>query len=126
MKETFLVITGDVVSSREISNRERLQKKLASLCEEVNKKFKEFIVVKFSITIGDEIQGLIRKNSPLLQITGYFEENLYPYKMRFGAGEGSISTNFYNTTSQMDGECFFNSRQAIINAEKEKRSIKII
>lgn len=126
MKEKFWAVTGDIISSRQIEKRERLQRKLVAICREVNTKFKEFIVVNFTITIGDEIQGLVKKNSPLLKITGYFEEKLYPYKIRFGIGEGTVSTSFYTTTTRMDGECFLKSRQAIQRAREEGRYMKIV
>lgn len=126
MKEKFWAITGDIISSRQIKKREKLQNNLIAICKDVNKKFEEFIVVDFAVTIGDEIQGLVKRNSPVLKITGYFEEKLHPHKIRFGIGEGTVSTSFYTTTTRMDGECFFNSRQAIQKAREEGRYIKIV
>ncbi|MCM8762357.1 MAG: SatD family protein [Candidatus Omnitrophica bacterium] len=126
MKEKFLAVTGDIIGSREVKKRDQLQKLLMDVSTEVNKKFKEFIVAKFSITLGDEVQGLIKRNSPIFKIIGYFEEKFYPYKIRFGIGEGTVSTSFYDTTTKMDGECFLNSRKALQQSKEEKRHIKII
>ncbi|MCM8821130.1 MAG: SatD family protein [Candidatus Omnitrophica bacterium] len=126
MKEKFLAVTGDIIGSRQAKMRFNLQKSLINTCAVVNAKFSNFIVVNFTITIGDEIQGLLKINAPVLKITGYFEEKLHPYKIRFGIGEGTVSTSFYDTTTKMDGECFLNSRKALQQSKEEKRHIKII
>ncbi len=125
-KEIFLAITGDIVNSRSVKNRTKLQEELLNICERVNNAFVEYIRVKFSITIGDEIQGLIKKESPIFNILEYFEKELYPVRIRFGIGEGTVSTPFYSKTNQMDGECFLNSRKAIEQAKKEDRLLKLI
>jgi len=122
----FFAVTADVISSRAVRKREGLQKKLNYVCESINNKYKEFIAVKFSITIGDEIQGLLKQNTPVFDIIRYIEEIIYPYQMRFGIGEGTISTGLNKTTFQMDGECFLNARQSLENAKKEDRKIKMV
>ncbi len=125
-EDIFFAITGDIVSSKEISDRDKIQKLLIQTCEEVNKLFTNYIIVNFSITVGDEIQGLIKRNSPVFEIIEYFEKVLFPVKIRFGVGEGGISTSYYSTTTKMDGECFINSRKGIEEGRKEKRLLKII
>jgi hypothetical protein len=121
----FFAITADVISSRAVKKRGNLQKKLNSVCETINNKYKAFIAVKFSITLGDEIQGLLKQTSPVFNIIRDIEEIIYPYQMRFGIGEGTISTELNKTTFQMDGECFLNAREALQNAKKEDRKIKM-
>ncbi len=125
-KDIFFAVTGDIIESRQIRRRSSFQDKLFLICEEANKKFGQFISIGFSITIGDEIQGLLKAKSPVFDIVDYFEQEIYPEKMRFGVGEGKVSTAFEKTTSRMDGECFLKSRQALQEAEKENRMFKII
>jgi len=73
---------------KDSKKRRDLQNKLAFVYDTTNKKYKEFVSVKFSITISDEIQGLLKSGSPAFEIIGYIEKKVYPYKMRFGIGEG--------------------------------------
>lgn len=122
----YFAVTGDIIESKNLLDRKTIQKKLINLCEEVNRVFENYIVVKFSVIVGDEFQGLLTKQSPIFEIVDHFEMNLYPVRLRFGIGEGKISTSFYETTAFMDGECFINSREGIQKAKKEKRFLKII
>jgi hypothetical protein len=50
------------------------------------------------------------------------ENRLYPLKVRFGIGWGSISTEIGKTTAEMDGECFHRSRQALEMAKRLDRN----
>lgn len=122
MKKLYTTITGDLVKSREIPNRSRVQIKLANVLDKINKQFRDFIVVKFSITLGDEFQGLLKSPEKSYDIIKEIQKLLYPVKISFGISVGSISTKIMKKTTEMDGECFTHSRAALQKAKEENQS----
>lgn len=122
-KRIYTVIIGDIIESRKIKNREKVQKKLKSVLNSANTIFKEHIEVNFSITLGDEFQGLLKDISESYRIIKYFEKNLYPLKARFGVGVGMLSTPISENIGEMDGECFIKAREAINEAKKNDRFV---
>jgi len=129
MAKKYVALTGDLVNSRDISRRRVAQNKLIKTAEAINKNFKESIAVKFSITIGDEFQGLISVGGDgggldkSYDVCRFAARMLYPFKIAFGVGYGGISTDIRVKTAEMDGECFSRSREALIDAKKNGRSI---
>ncbi|MCK4244546.1 MAG: hypothetical protein KAX20_02865 [Candidatus Omnitrophica bacterium] len=121
--DNFVAITGDLVSSRQIKERERIQRELDKINRKVNRKFKEVLVVPFSFRGGDEIQGLLKEFFYSIEIVYLYTKNLYPQRIRFGIGKGTISTAIAETTIQMDGKSFTRSREALESAKKENKYI---
>ncbi|TAN38338.1 MAG: hypothetical protein EPN24_05840 [Candidatus Methanoperedens sp.] len=60
MKKKLYVLSGDVISSRQIRNREDVQKKLAEACKKINTVYANEISADFKILKGtDEIGGVL-------------------------------------------------------------------
>ena len=55
----YIAIIGDIKGSKKLDNRNEVQKKLTSVLDDINKKYKDDIYSKFTITLGDEFQGLL-------------------------------------------------------------------
>lgn len=123
MPKKFVSITGDLVRSREIRERSKIQSKIKSTLEKVNRQFGKVILVKFSITIGDEFQGLITSIKQSYSLIKAIRKYLYPLNICFGVGEGGLSTKISKRTTEMDGECFLLSRRALIQAKKRGQSL---
>jgi len=121
--EKYTVITGDIIKSRELKNRPRVQEKLKSVLNRINEKYREYILVNFSITAGDEFQGLVSEVGKSYAIIKDIEKGIYPLKARFGVGVGRIATPLSNNVGEMDGECFIRSREALENAKELNQSI---
>lgn len=119
----YCAITGDLIKSREIEQRHKVQAKLVKILDKVNKNFRNVIVVKFTVTLGDEFQGLINSLAESYKIITFITKLIHPVEISFGVGEGGISTSIENTTSKMDGECFFRSREALEEAKKISQSV---
>jgi len=119
----YTVITGDIVKSRDIIDRRNIQKKLKSMLQKINKKYEKIISVKFSITLGDEFQGLIKELVKSYELIKDIEKEMYPLNIRFGVGYGEVSTPFSRKIGEMDGECFVNSREALELSRKMNQSI---
>ena len=55
---SFVAVIGDIKDSRLLENRKEVQLRLREVLERLNENYKEEIVSRFLITLGDEFQGL--------------------------------------------------------------------
>jgi hypothetical protein len=117
----YVTVTGDVVRSSALPpfQRSSLQESLLKAIEDCNAKFVEQLAVPFSLTLGDEFQGLLKDLAPAFEVAEFFRRRLYPSVARFGIGRGGLSTAVQDSTAQMDGECFHRSRRALERTKKE-------
>lgn len=112
----YCCLTIDIVKSRNLSDREVVQNRVLQAIETTNRKFRKSLVVPFSITLGDEWQGLIKTPIVALKMDFYFRKLLYPIRLSSGIGIGSIATSLKPRTQEMDGPCFLQSREALRKA----------
>jgi len=119
----YCVITADVNKSRAVVDRSGLQKNILAVLSETNAKFENDIVVPFTITVGDEWQGLLNSIAPSYQIIDFFRQSLTDISVSYGIGVGQVETSFMPRTSEMDGEVFRRSRNALNTAKKNKSEI---
>ncbi len=117
----YCVITADIRKSREIADRGDLQETIFNMLQRVNETFARELLVPFSITLGDEWQGVLPSPAASYAIASYFVEQIYPHKIAVGIGEGGIDTGIRQRSAEMDGEAFHRSRAALTRA-KELRS----
>jgi hypothetical protein len=123
MAKEYCVIIGDIVQSKEIKNRRVFQRKFSGILRKINKEFASNVVSKFTITIGDEFQGVLKDLSQSYNIIDKIQEMFYPVKLRFGVGWGKITTSIKKEAVGMDGPAFHRAREAIEEAEKTKLGI---
>lgn len=110
----YIAVIGDIINSKEINDRGSVQKKLASVLNDINIDYKEDIASKFMITLGDEFQGLLHRGSNLIKIIEEIEYRMYPVKIRFGIGVGSITTDInYEMPLGADGPAYYYAREMI-------------
>jgi len=120
-KNIYTVITGDLISSKEVTDRASLQEKVRTVMSDINKEFNSYLVVPFNFTAGDEFQGLLSEIGVSFDLAQRWMRGLFPWRARLGVGVGELSTPVAETTSSMDGQCFHRAREAIEVAKKEKR-----
>lgn len=115
--QTYLAITGDVIKSSNVQESEFSILKVR--LNEFNEKIKP--AVPFSIQAGDEIQGLMGNGNHPVESLIWILKELYPMKIRWGIGKGVIDSPLKQSTSEMRGEAFELSRNALIYAKKKKQ-----
>jgi len=120
MKNLYVGLIGDIVKSRELQNRKKIQLELEETLENINKKYSQYIVSQFLITLGDEFQGLLKPSAPIYKIICEIIEEVYPIQIRIGLGYDKITTNFKNKALGMDGPAFYLARDAISIAHKKE------
>ncbi|HEB88658.1 MAG TPA: hypothetical protein ENI85_03725 [Deltaproteobacteria bacterium] len=119
----YCVVTADVRRSREVQDRRALQEKILLLLNEVNQQEKEALAVPFSITLGDEWQGVLRGCAAGFWAAIRFVEELFPYRLSVGIGYGSIETGLLPRSAEMDGVAFHRSRAALEQAKDTGQEI---
>jgi len=120
---SFIAVIGDIKDSRKIENRSGVQKNLQRILCDVNDKYSADIASKFTITLGDEFQGLLTSGERVLRIISEIEQALYPIRIRFGIGIGKITTEIDPERAiGADGPGYYMARNAIdFLKENDKR-----
>lgn len=123
----YLAIIGDLVSSRQLRDRQAVQKKLVSALDEINELFEAHLASRFSITLGDEFQGVLHSPEQAMAVLFRLKYLLFPVRIRFGVGLGEISTQINPKESLgADGPAYHAARQMIQEvrrAESGKKSL---
>ena len=110
----YLAVIGDIKNSKQLTNRDSIQINLKETLQWVNKRFAGSIASKFTITLGDEFQGLLSNSEPLFSILQEIERVMYPVRIRFGIGIGAIITEIDpDFALGADGPAYYNARIAI-------------
>ena len=115
----YIAIIGDIIDSRNLENRDEVQRQLKKLLDLINEEYDDDIAAKFLITLGDEFQGLLHSHENIINILNKIEAYMYPVKIRFGIGIGTVNTGIdYNKSNEIDGEAYHIARRMIENVEK--------
>lgn len=113
--ELYGVVTMDIVGSRSLEDRPKIQERLDDLIKEINKNYSQYLAVPINFTLGDEWQLVTSHPEYVYDFIHMFQQELWQLGVKFyaGIGIGSISTNLYNDSRKMDGPCFIAAREAI-------------
>ena len=110
----YLALIADVIDSKMVQERFDLQKQLEKTLQTMNELFGEFIASNFTLTLGDEFQGLLKVDAPVFQIIDTLRSELTPTQLRFGIGLGEIVTDIDPLQSiGAAGPAYWNARAAI-------------
>ena len=121
----YFAIIGDIIKSRTSSNRYELQISLNQVLMELNEQYKNDMISDFTITLGDEFQGVLKNPRFLLRMLDMIELELYPTEFRFGIGIGDITTAINQKLSiGADGPAYYNARDMVDSLKKEEKRKK--
>jgi hypothetical protein len=108
-----IALIADIVSSTKISERASVQDRLGTVLEGLNRT-NPAIASPYTITLGDEFQALFNRADFLIPDVMTILEAVYPERVRFAFGVGSIETRINpNQAIGMDGPAFHHARKAI-------------
>lgn len=106
--QILLAIIGDIIDSKNIKNRNKIQKDLNKVLKDLNRNYEKDIVSKWTITLGDEFQALLKPNLYIFKMLDYISYKMDPVKIRFGLGLGEISTDInYEKSIGSDGPAYW-------------------
>ena len=122
----YMVVIGDIISSRKVEKRNDLQKKLVDVFNDLNATdYENHLVSPYTITLGDEFQAVYEKVDLLFLDSIRILEKTFPQKIRFSFGFGEISTELNRKQSiGMDGSAFYLARDGIEKLKKKRGNYK--
>lgn len=110
----MIAVIGDIIKSKSILDRQKTQQELQSVLLQINQRHQVSLASRFTITLGDEFQGLFKDSKGLLHILDEISFALRPIRLRFGIGVGTLTTELDPTTSiGADGPVYWKAREAI-------------
>ena len=118
LQNRYVVVTGDLKSSRKLKDRAGVQEELKNALRVVNRRFDEEIPAKFMVVGGDSFQGMLSSPKYLFDIYYVFFENI-GRQFYLGIGVGDISTGLSENVGEIDGEAFHKASEALERAKKE-------
>ena len=110
----YLALIADVIDSKMVQERLDLQKQVEKTLQKMNELFGDYLASRFTLTLGDEFQALLKVDAPVFQIIDTLRSELNPTQLRFGIGLGEIVTDIDPLQSiGADGPAYWNARAAI-------------
>ena len=122
----YIAIIGDIKNSRDIKSRKLAQEKMAAVLEKLNETYERDIAARFMITLGDEFQGLLSSGRNVLRMILEIEKAMYPIKIRFGIGIGTITTAINpDMAIGADGPGYYYAREAITYLKRNEKKSQV-
>ena len=110
----YLALIADVIDSKMVQERFDLQKQVEKTLQKMNELFGDYLASRFTLTLGDEFQALLKVDARIFQIIDTLRSELTPTQLRFGIGLGEIVTAIDPLQSVgADGPAYWNARAAI-------------
>ena len=110
----YFALIADVIDSKMVQERLDLQKQVEKTLQKMNELFGDYLASRFTLTLGDEFQALLKVDAPVFQIIDTLRSELTPTQLRFGIGLGEIVTDIDPLQSiGADGPAYWNARAAI-------------
>lgn len=121
----YAAFTGDLVDSRNLPDRARVQRDLRAVLESLNATWRDPLTVPLRVTAGDEVQGLTRAPEILVDIMVGIADALFPVRVAWGLGVGPLTTELAEDVSLLDGPCFHRAREAVEEAKRSSRWLQV-
>lgn len=123
----YYAIIGDIINSKTLKDRLNIQNKLANCLHLINQEYQDEIAADFTITLGDEFQGLLKRPKYLFEMLSKIEITMYPLKIRFGIGIGEILTKINrNLSLGSDGPCWWHARDMINDLKQNHKGLRLL
>lgn len=118
-----IAVIADVVNSRRFKRdrRQWLQDRLQEMLDQLNQTHRNDLLSKFSVTVGDEFQGLLARAEPVADLIREFETAIPKVCIRLGVGCGLLETERAEFAIGMDGSVWHAAREAVITAKTERK-----
>lgn len=112
---------GDLSGSRDLAReqRKKVQDRLTELVEGLNSDFDGALLSRFTVTLGDEFQGLLSEPEVIPEILWRLRRDLSSVEIWTGIGLGTLDTALREDAIGMDGPVFHRAREGVDRARRE-------
>jgi hypothetical protein len=119
-----VVAIGDIIASRQSTNRKALQTQLVATVATVNRSVRAAspgaLLSPYTVTLGDEVQCVYGEPSNAIIDVIAFKARMQPHEMRFCIGLGELTTGLNKRAAiGMDGPAFYRAREGIDELKKD-------
>ena len=123
--QLYCAIIGDIISSRIIPNRAKVQNQFLHTIDSLNKEFRNLIVseFRFRVSHGDAFEGLLVGPAESYRLARRLQDMMEPVSISIGIGVGSLSTKQVKNVDMVDGDAFYRARRALELAQKKKQEV---
>ncbi|MFH5836206.1 SatD family protein [Proteiniclasticum sp. C24MP] len=123
----YFMIIGELRLLKPAQTRSQVEKMLSDTLKKVNGDYKEVIASNFSMTIGNEFQGLLSSGDSVMEIIDEIRFRMDEVELFFGIGVGDIETRISKLSIGIDGPAYWNAREALLalNEDNDYGSTKI-
>lgn len=117
-----VALIADMVKSRDVPRARRpdVQRSFSEFIDTLNHTYKNALVARFVVTLGDEFQGLLSDARVLPALLWDMHYEFHIRQLRVGIGFGTIDTSIGRNAINIDGPALHHARNAIDIAKKEK------
>ncbi len=125
MATTCCVVTGDVVGSRSVADREALRERLEAGVAAANEELGDRIVAPFAILKGvDEVAGVLADPDGVDRAIRALGEAIHPTEMRFAVVRGTVDVGVESgVVAEMDGPAFHRADELLETVARESRYV---
>ena len=109
----YVALIGDVVDSRNSSDRKGLQERLLREIHRLNRSDDGAFLSPLALTAGDEVQVVLTRPENVVDVVVALSDAIAPEKIIFGVGFGALSTQLDSDVARMDGPCLHRAREAL-------------
>jgi SatD family (SatD) len=117
----YLALIGDVVGSRELSDRAEVQRRLQATIGELNVELVGALAAPLKLVAGDEVEGLLIGGEAVVDVVVALADALHPAALAWGLGLGPLTTDLSEDVSVVDGPCLHLARGALESWEAKER-----
>ncbi len=119
----YCAVIGDIIHSKQIPNRAEFQAAFKRGLVQINHDAPNDMSSYFTVTLGDEFQGLLNSPHRLIHILTTIKALAYPARIRFGLGIGDITTGIDRTQSiGADGPAYHHARACLETIKKNEQA----
>jgi len=114
-----IVLIADIVSSKKIKDRDKVQQKLKAELKKINRDSGS-ILSPMTITLGDEFQCVYSNAGEIFKNIWGILSTCYPERIRFSLGIGEITTTINRKQAiGMDGPAFYEAREGLMHLKQK-------
>jgi len=127
--DTYYILMGDVIRSRDYE-LEKLAEDLRDLVQSANRDFRSKTLSPYTITLGDEFQGVTQSLESGIETLFYFEEQRlarqWDFSVRYVLHHGKIDTEINPETSYgMLGEGLAQARNQLASKKRDRKRFQV-